>query len=290
MKLAKAHVHGDNYDIDCEATTFFDLIVMKSTSSHGYEKVAVRTNSYGVPATPIYLIKKASDVALTCTRGNVECAGNYDIFVRSNLVSLPNTCIESAEHVIKTSAVGRPEFGLIEGPHEVGVSMSLPQYVSPFLDIDVEDMGDVSLKMFGPGRATRPDATSESFGPGEGIALVHRLGEEKRKDNEWTVHAIAVLLASQGEAKDKFLLVSEVFAPDDGKPLRMNKGWKVAAYNDAADFKKHYSGVMPSSRYALWKLSGFEQDPARSKKAKRKERENDSVDLPIAKRTRSRSQ
>lgn len=54
---------------------------------------------------------------------------------------------------------------------------------------------------------------------------------------------------------DRFMVVSEVFAPDDGSPVQMTNDWAPSVYLDAQDFRDAYFQVMKPTHYTLWKLS-----------------------------------
>lgn len=290
MRLRDAHVKGPKLDGMFLTSTHGGLIVLESSPTEGLVKIAVRTLGYKVPATCLYLKKEASDVELSVTVRKRECGGHYDIYRRNSEATLPSSCIESSEHVIKTTTLGRSSSGLTGNSYPIRVFMGIPGDATTNKDINRKSMNRLTEETFGKGaKRTRADATRSSFEPGEGMALVFRLGEKERGDKYWTVHAVAVLLASSGKA-DKFLVVSEAFAPvppPDQKepPLEMVKTWKVACYADAADFKFFYKSQMPDQKYALWKLRGVESDPpARVPAKKRGPSPFDAEDEPVAKK------
>ena len=97
----------------------------------------------------------------------------------------------------------------------------------------------------------------EEFLPGDGMALVYSRNPAAR-GNKWTVHAVAVLLKST-YVFDRFMVVSEVFAPDDGTPIQMTNGWGLGFYLDVQDFRDAYFQVMKPSHYTLWKLSAAQR-------------------------------
>lgn len=167
---------------------------------------------------------------------------------RKSAVSLPNTCIESAEHVLKCLHANAHSVDLIPGDTGAHIWASLGDRSA---DIDVDDLNEVAYGAFKGKLRSVVDAANEGFDPGEGMALVDSRNPT-HKQGGWTVHAVAVLLKSSS-IWDRFIVVSEAFA--DGSGLKMTTGWKVAAYESAQDFKDAYFNCMPPSKYTLWKLS-----------------------------------
>jgi len=218
-------------------------------------RFAVLKDHYSGGASPYLALESSGDHVVTLD-GHVHAgsaapaAATYDIYRRTG-VSLPNTCIESAEHVIKCLHANAHQTGLIANGTGARVSMSVGTQAA---DIDVADMNETAAATF-RGRISdaTPDACSEAIAPGDGMALVFT-SQRARPDNLWTVHAVAVLLKSTWPF-DRFMVVSEVFAPDDGRGVRMIRGWSLGFYVDPQDFKESYAGVMPSAQYTLWKLS-----------------------------------
>jgi hypothetical protein len=178
----------------------------------------------------------------------------YQVFARSN-VSLPNTCIESAEHVLKCThknAHHTRRIGNNRGPR---VTMSCGERAA---DIDNVDMPEFASETFPRGLETAVDATSAGFQAGEGMALVYSRDPGGRSEGAWTVHAVAVLLNST-YVWDPFLVVSEVMAPDDGRRIGMTADWDLSVYKNAQDFKDSDPRAVPSDTYTLWKLSAADR-------------------------------
>jgi hypothetical protein len=174
----------------------------------------------------------------------------YDIFEKTT-VSLPNTCVEAAEHALKCMFKGSHSGGRIKDGDGAEISMQLGDSVK--YDIDQEDMNEKSFKFFG-GKGSAADAKTELFRPGEGMALVFSKSESSRKEGEWKVHALAIVLVSQ-DPFDQFMIVEEEFSADEeNKKVKMGKSWKLAAYRDATDFVFTYHEIMPATKYKLWKL------------------------------------
>ena len=174
---------------------------------------------------------------------------NYIPF-RKSARELPNTCIESVEHVLKCLHANAHQVAPIAENTGAVVSMSIGAHAA---DIDVDDMNDTAFAAFPHGLDNAVDATGEGFVPGDGMALVYSRNPANRGD-KWTVHAVAVLLKST-YVWDRFVVVSEVFAPDDGTPVQMTNDWGLGFYLDAQDFRDAYFQVMKPSHYTLWKLS-----------------------------------
>jgi len=218
-------------------------------------RFAVLHGQYAGGASP-YLTLESSGNHVVTIDGHAHAAlgaaapAVYDIYRRS-AVSLPNTCIESAEHVIKCLHANAHQAGKIANGTGARVSMSVG---GTSADIDVADMNETAAGLFrGRIGAATVDACREAIDPGDGMALVFT-SQRERPDDKWTVHAVAVLLKSTW-AFDRFMVVSEVFAPDDGRGVRMIRGWSLAYFADPQDFKDSYAGVMPATQYTLWKLS-----------------------------------
>lgn len=214
-------------------------------------RFAVESGSYNLKPCP-YLRKISSGRHTVELRTKTNTAV-YDIFEKTTK-ELPNTCIESAEHLIKSMHANHHATAPYENGNGAEVVMSI--HTAPVANIDKVSMITWAKKAFptGPRRGT-VDASRDKFESGEGMALVYSSPEE-RKDAEWTVHAVGVLMNST-KATDRFLVVSEVFAPDleDDPDVDMSSDWHVRFFRDAADFKAHYSSVMPASKYTLWKIA-----------------------------------
>jgi hypothetical protein len=176
--------------------------------------------------------------------------GDFDIFRKAALM-LPNTCIESAEHVLKCTRSNAHVMNPIANGVGARVKMSIP---GCSYDIDEFEMDEKAFEAFPQGPDLGVDATLGGFEPGEGMALVYSRDPELREEGKWKVHAVAVLLKSSYQF-DPFVVVSEVFAPDDGRELQMTLGWKLAFYQGAQDFRDHYQCGMSPTEYSLWKLS-----------------------------------
>ena len=213
--------------------------------------------------------KKESNVGLIVMRDQQELhEDTYDIFVKAQ-VELPDTCIEAAEHALKCMKQNRPETARIGDGNtafpavymQFGAGKGLKKF-----DIDKEHMDEKSAEVFRRS-PNATDATSEIIDVGEGLALVFsesKLEEGKwkvtRQQDEWTVHAVAVVLKGN---LNGFMIVVEKFANDRkiGPPV-MVKAWKLAAYRDADEFAEAYKHKMPRPKYKLWKLTAQERGAA----------------------------
>jgi hypothetical protein len=147
-------------------------------------------------------------------------------------------------------------------------------------DIDLVGMNEESEKAF-YNHPSFSDARSESFGVGEGMALVFSLPEDQRKaeedEEEWTLHAAAVVLKNNN---NNFMLVAEKFGSDEQR-LFMADSWELRAYSDAAGFINYWNEEgFPShppytergtARYRLWKLTAQERDKTSKGPAKKTE-------------------
>lgn len=174
---------------------------------------------------------------------------DYKTFRKSDLM-LPNTCIECAEHVLKCVHANAHSVGILGNGVGARVSMSIGDRSH---DVDEDDMNESAFANFPHGLVGARDATLEGIEPGDGMALVYSRNPARR-GKKWTVHAAAVLMKSVW-VWDRFVVVSEVFAPDDDKDAEMTMDWGLSCYLDAQDFKDAYFQVMPPSHYTLWKLS-----------------------------------
>ncbi len=219
---------------------------------------AVRRGAYR--SSGPYLDLVHANVSITVSIDGHSAAGHndattadYDIF-RKAARMLPNTCIESAEHVLKCVHANAHQTAPIDNGQGAQVSMTIPGLT---WDIDQHDMDEQAFAAFPHGMApadARIDAIRDAFEPGEGLALVYSKDPTRRRAGDWKIHAVAVLLKSTSPF-DPFLLVSEVFAPDDGSDIQMTADWNVACYSNPMDFREHYKQCMPAAKYSLWKLS-----------------------------------
>jgi hypothetical protein len=196
---------------------------------------AVMSGKYLAATSCPYLNLKSKNIELTVDiKGHDTPQRNaYDIFEKTT-VSLPNTCVEAAEHALKCMFKGSHSGGRIKDGDGAEISMQLGDSVK--YDIDQEDMNEKSFKFFG-GKGSAADAKTELFRPGEGMALVFSKSESSRKEGEWKVHALAIVLVSQ-DPFDQFMIVEEEFSADEeNKKVKMGKSWKLA------------------TKYKLWKLT-----------------------------------
>ncbi|RZF30404.1 hypothetical protein EVC45_07950 [Paraburkholderia sp. UYCP14C] len=164
---------------------------------------------------------------------------------------LPDTCIECAEHTLKCVHANAHSGARIDDGIGARVLMSIG---GTSADIDVDDMNQIAFDAFPPHRINNAvDATREGFEPGDGMALVYSLNPNRR-GTQWTVHAVAVLLKSTS-VWDRFIVVTEMFAADDGSDVEMKNDWSLSCYLDAQDFEDNFSQIMKPTKYPLWKLS-----------------------------------
>lgn len=214
---------------------------------------AVRENYYRSVACP-YLVFGAAKRFTVSIEGHSHegfddsVTANFRPFHKSDLL-LPNTCIGSAEHALKCIHANAHSVAPIGDGTGARVSMSIGDRRA---DIDEEDMNEFGFATFPHGLDNAVDATLEGFEPGDGMALVYSR-DPARRGRKWTVHAVAVLLKST-YVWDPFVVVSEVFAPDDGSDERMTDDWALACYSGAQDFKDSYFQVMSPKHYTFWKL------------------------------------
>jgi hypothetical protein len=219
---------------------------------------AVREGHYRAKAGP-YLHFGACKRYTVPTIGSINKDGNFEesltadfrLFRKNGNLKLPNTCIESAEHVLKCVHANRHSVDCIANDSGARVSMSIGTHGG---DIDRDDMGEVAFAAFPHGVNAVADAAREGFEPGDGMALVYSGDPKRRKKGEWTVHAVAILLKST-HLWDPFVVVSEVFAPDDGEDVQMTDDWVLSCYRYPQDFKDRYFECMKPDKYTLWKLS-----------------------------------
>jgi len=215
---------------------------------------AVRRGVYLVANCP-YLVAGATVTVTVSIDGHSvigyddSTTADYDVFTKSTRM-LPNTCIESAEHVLKCMHANAHSTALIDNGTMARVSMSAGGSVA---DIDADDMNETAFGAFPHGLDGIVDATLTGFAPGDGMALVYSLRPDRR-GKAWTCHAVAILLKSLSPF-GPFVVVSEVFAPDDGSDVQMTQQWGLGFYQHAQDFRDAYAKCMPPSKYTLWKLS-----------------------------------
>ena len=214
---------------------------------------AVMSGKYLAATSCPYLNLKSKNIELTVDiKGHDTPQRNaYDIFEKTP-VSLPNTCIEAAEHALKCMFKGSHSRRRIKDGEGAEISMQMGDSVK--FDIDEEDMNEKSFEFF-RGKGSAADAKTELFRPGEGMALVFSKSDKSRREGEWKVHALAIVLMSQ-DPFDRFMIVEEEFSADEeNKKVMMGKSWKLAAYRDATDFVVTYHQIMPAAKYKLWKLT-----------------------------------
>ncbi|SDR61783.1 hypothetical protein [Paraburkholderia tuberum] len=217
---------------------------------------AVRENKYKTIANPYLEFGPQKTFTVSIhghSYGDVSdsTTANYLLFRNSSLM-LPNTCIECAEHTLKCIHANAHSAARIEDNTGARVLMSIGNTSA---DIDVDDMNNEAFDAFPHGITNAADATLEGFAPGDGMALVYSLNPAQR-GNQWTVHAVAVLLKSV-YVWDRFIVVTEMFAPDHGSDVEMKNDWSLSCYLDAQDFKDTYSYLMKPAKYTLWKLSAM---------------------------------
>lgn len=175
-------------------------------------KFAVMGGKYLAASSCPYIALKSKNSALTVDieGHNTPQKNSYDIFEKT-AVSLPNTCIEAAEHALKSMFRGVHSRGRIKDGEGAEICMQLGNTVK--FDIDEEDMNEKSFEFF-KGKGSAADATTELFRPGEGMALVYSKSEKSRKEGEWKVHAVAIVLMSE-DPFDRFMIVEEEFSADE---------------------------------------------------------------------------
>jgi len=249
MKMWKGTATGaDGRSVDVQVSNQRTLLKFADGS------FAVKDSCYRVGACPYLVFGTA--VRMTVAVSNLSAVDSVDsvtadyVPFRKGTQSLPNTCIESAEHVLKGLHVNAHSTACITNGTGARVSMSIGTRTA---DIDEEDMIDTAFGAFPDSLENVVDASREGFEPGDGMALVYSRKPSGRGKN-WTVHAVAVLLKSTS-VWDPFIVVSEVFAPDDGSTVQMTTDWDLACFLGAQDFKDSYFSCMPTSKYTLWKLS-----------------------------------
>ncbi|HTV85460.1 MAG TPA: hypothetical protein VME63_08640 [Dyella sp.] len=276
VKFYKAKVRKKSDTAELDAETTVNCILIKFADG----TFAIQKKKCEIKAGP-YILKDGEPEEYTITRARrPPVIAMFQKCVKAP-VQLPDTCIESAEHVIKCIFANTHEVQCIPNGMGAVVSMSIGQDSSFDIDgeMDVEvnedgeckklkkpvgmDLPTVAYLKFRLKKLTASkDANRENFAPGEGMILVYTKNPKDRPDGWWSVHAVAVLIKSK-DREDPFMVVSEVFADrnkKDSDPVEMVNGWNLNYFRNAMDFKESYQRVMPRNSYTLWKLSASKRE------------------------------
>lgn len=191
------------------------------------------------------------------TYGNADGDGRGDWTCWGKVYrKLPVSCIESAEHVVRTHNRGWREWAKPEegdgaergadssNPDDVLIKFASGKSIVSFNvtgeDI-VEAAGRFGQKLSSPLRLVNKPHV------GQGWAFVRR-GYEGRADGEWTVHCIAIV----GRHRDKEqVIIIERFANDEAMQVECDSDWSFKLFAGVKELHERYSRLFDPEKYVI---------------------------------------
>jgi hypothetical protein len=169
------------------------------------------------------------------------------VFGNDGSKSLPKSCIESAEHVIRCKAAGvyeawSPERSTMDDPPRPYVTALFGE---TRVNISTQDLEDKTLlPYFNYFRYA--DITAA-----DGIILAYSQ-KAKRPEGVWSCHAVAVVAK---EVNGQALIVIDIYASDSAKKTVLINDWKMSYITSMNAFSAHYCDcVGGQSRSAMGRL------------------------------------
>ncbi|MGA7341702.1 MAG: hypothetical protein WBE72_11325 [Terracidiphilus sp.] len=169
------------------------------------------------------------------------------LFGNDGSKSLPKSCIESAEHVVRCKSLGlyetwSPKRSTMKDPPRPYVTAL---FGDKRVNISTQDLEDKTLLPYG-NYFRYADITVA-----DGIILAYSQNED-RPQGIWSCHAVAVVAK---EVNGQALIIIDIYANDSAKKTALINDWTMSYVTSMSAFSAHYCGcVGGDSRSSMGRL------------------------------------